>query len=132
TPGEEPSASEEPSEPGEEPSSEDTLRAAAKDAGIEIGTALASGPLADEADYAEVAAREFSSVTGENSMKFRFVQPQRGQFDFTQGDALDEFAQRNGQVVRGHTLLWHKSIPGWLQDGNFGTDELRKIMRDHI
>ena len=35
-------------------------------------------------------------------------------------------------VVRGHTLVWHSQIPGWLTGGNFTRDQVIAIMRDHI
>ena len=119
-------------DPDPDPDPSGTLREAADAAGIEIGMAVAAGPLSNDQTYRQVLAREFSSVTAENAMKFDAVQPQRGQFDFSQGDALVDFAQANGQVVRGHTLIWHSQNPGWLTNGNFSAAELRQIMETHI
>lgn len=114
------------------PADAGTLRGAAQAAGIEIGTAVAAGPLGSEADYNEVLAREFSSVTAENAMKPDAMQPQRGQFNFSGGDALVAAARENGQVVRGHTLVWHSQNPSWLTPGAFGEEELRQILADHV
>lgn len=47
-------------------------------------------------------------------------------------DAIVDFAERNGQDVRGHTLLWHSQNPDWLEEGDFSDAELRAILRDHI
>jgi GH35 family endo-1,4-beta-xylanase len=109
-----------------------TLRDAAAAAGIEFGTAVAAGALANEADYREVLAEQFSSVTAENVMKPDALQPQRGQFTFAQADALVDFAQANGQSVRGHTLVWHNQNPGWLTNGAFSDAEKLEILRDHV
>ena len=32
----------------------------------------------------------------------------------------------NGQVVRGHTLVWHNQLPTWLTPGTFTNDELAR------
>ncbi len=58
--------------------------------------------------------------------------PQQGTYDFGELDAIVEFAERNGQVVRSHTLLWHSQNPAWLEQGNFTDRQLRRILRDHI
>jgi endo-1,4-beta-xylanase len=118
--------------PDPDPDPGATLRAAAEAAGIEFGTAVAAGPLSNESDYRNVLAREFSSVTAENVMKPETLQPQRGQFNFSQGDALVDFAQANGQVIRGHTLVWHSQNPPWLTNGNFSNAEKLQILRDHV
>jgi endo-1,4-beta-xylanase len=133
-PDEAPSAepSDEPGDPAPVDPADGTLRAAADAAGIEIGTAVAAGPLSSEDDYRDVLAAEFSGVTAENVMKPDALQPQRGEFNFADGDALVEFAQANGQVVRGHTLVWHSQNPGWLTGGTFSDEELREILETHI
>jgi endo-1,4-beta-xylanase len=129
-PSAEPGGSEEPEDPTDAP--DDTLRAAAAAAGIEFGSAVASGPLESEDDYAQVLAREFSGVTSENVMKPEPLQPPRGEFDFAAADALIDFAKENDQSVRGHTLIWHKRTPDWVTEGDFTDDELRDILREHI
>jgi endo-1,4-beta-xylanase len=120
---------------------QDTLRwAAPKD--IRIGTAVAGGghhetmpypnPFTFDQQYRNVLASEFSSVSPENQAKWEFIHPQRDQYRFAEMDAIVEFAQQNGQVVRGHTLFWHSQNPAWLEQGNFSKDELRSILKDHI
>ena len=120
---------------------QDTLRwAAPKD--VRIGTAVAGGghhetmpypnPFTFDQQYRNVLASEFSSVSPENQAKWEFIHPQRDQYRFAEMDAIVEFAQQNGQVVRGHTLFWHSQNPAWLEQGNFSKDELRSILKDHI
>ncbi|WP_448318682.1 endo-1,4-beta-xylanase [Streptomyces sp. CO7] len=112
------------------------LKALANRDHLLFGTAVNMDALAEDTTYRKITAREFSSVTAENVMKWETLQPQRGVYDFTQGDALVKFARSNGQAVRGHTLLWHNQLPGWLTsgvaDGSISKDELRQILREHI
>lgn len=110
----------------------DTLRALAPAAGIRIGTAVDADALKTDAAYARLLAREFNLLTPENAMKFSVVHPERGRYDFAQADALVEFAAANGMQVNGHVLVWHQQLPDWLTQGNFDSDELKTILREHI
>ncbi|MGA4964333.1 endo-1,4-beta-xylanase [Streptomyces pseudogriseolus] len=119
----------------------DRLRAAAPE-GFVIGTAVAGGghhleqdypdPFTYDREYRKVLGREFSSVSPENQMKWDYIHPERDRYDFGQADAIVEFARRNHQAVRGHTLLWHSQNPAWLEQGDFTKAELRDILREHI
>ncbi|MEV4482066.1 endo-1,4-beta-xylanase [Micromonospora coxensis] len=106
--------------------------------GLHIGTAVDMDALADPADprYRELAASEFSSVTAENVMKWESLEPTRGNYDWAPADAFVDFARRNDQRVRGHVLVWHNQLPGWLTsgvaDGSISREELRELLRKHI
>ncbi|SCG35750.1 endo-1,4-beta-xylanase [Micromonospora coxensis] len=106
--------------------------------GLHIGTAVDMDALADPADprYRELAASEFSSVTAENVMKWESLEPTRGSYDWGPADAFVDFARRNDQRVRGHVLVWHNQLPGWLTsgvaDGSISREELRELLREHI
>lgn len=108
---------------------ENTLGAAAAQSGRYFGTAIASGRLGDSA-YTTIANREFNSVTAENEMKIDATEPQRGQFNFTAGDRVYNWAVQNGKQVRGHTLAWHSQQPGWMQ--SLSGSNLRQAMIGHI
>ncbi|GAA2269714.1 endo-1,4-beta-xylanase [Actinomadura luteofluorescens] len=108
---------------------ENTLGAAAAQSGRYFGTAIASGRLNDSA-YTTIASREFNMVTAENEMKIDATEPQRGQFNFSSGDRVYNWAVQNGKRVRGHTLAWHSQQPGWMQSLSGGS--LRQAMIDHI
>ncbi|MBB2949219.1 endo-1,4-beta-xylanase [Actinoplanes lutulentus] len=109
---------------------------------LRIGSAVAGGghhvdqpypdPFPNDRAYRKVLAREFSSVSPENQMKWEFIHPGRYEYHFGPADAIVAFARKNGQVVRGHTLLWHSQNPDWLTEGTFTKAELRTILRDHI
>jgi endo-1,4-beta-xylanase len=110
--------------------------------GFHIGTAVAGGghhenqpypdPFTSDQPYRKVLAAEFNSVSAENQMKWEYIHPEQGRYNFGMADAIVRFAKQNKQVVRGHTLLWHSQNPTWLEQGNFTPAELRSILRDHI
>ena len=110
----------------------DTLRSLGQTAGLRIGASVHADALQTDPAYARLLAREFDLVTPENAMKFAVVQPERGRFDFTQADALVDFAEAHGMQVNGHVLVWHQQLPPWLEHGNFGRGELTDILRTHI
>ena len=112
----------------EEPS---TLRAVSP-VGLHMGTAVDMQALAEDRAYREVLATQFASVTAENVMKWERLEPVRGVYDWGPADELVALASDHDQRVRGHTLVWHNQLPGWLQEGAFGTNELRAILREHI
>jgi len=113
-----------------------TLRNLAARNNLRIGTAVDMNALANDQVYRDRIATEFNSVTAENVMKWGPLEPQRGAHNFGPADELVAFANSNGQKVRGHTLLWHNQLPGWLTsgvaDGSIDADELRSILRQHI
>ena len=108
---------------------ESTLGAAAAQSGRYFGTAIAANRLNDST-YSTIAAREFNMITAENEMKPEALQPNRGQFNFSSGDQIYNWATQRGLKVRGHTLAWHAQQPGWMQSLN--GSNLRQAMIDHI
>lgn len=110
--------------------------------GFVIGTAVAGGghhleqdypdPFTYDRPYRKLLGQEFSSVSAENQMKWEFIHPERHRYNFAQADAIVDFARRNHQVVRGHTLLWHSQNPAWLEQGDYSPKELRAILREHV
>ncbi|WP_193241704.1 endo-1,4-beta-xylanase [Streptomyces phaeolivaceus] len=121
---------------GQSGSSGPTLRQFADRADLRIGTAVDMAALAEDRTYRRTVGREFDSVTAENVMKWESVEPRRGVHDWKAADDLVRHARAHGQVVRGHTLVWHSQLPGWLTagvaDGSIGPAELRGILRKHI
>lgn len=106
-----------------------TLGAAAQQSGRYFGTAIAAGRLGDS-QYTTIANREFDMITAENEMKIDATEPNRGQFNFSAGDRVYNWAVQNGKRVRGHTLAWHAQQPGWMQSLSGST--LRQAMINHI
>ena len=89
------------------------LRDVAERMGFEIGVAI--GP--DEvARHGPLIAREFTSITTENTLKWGALSPRPEFYDFTAADAVVRFAEAQGMRVRGHTLIWTRlnGPPRWL------------------
>ena len=113
----------------------DSLRALAAQIGLRVGTAVIPFDL-DTPAYADVLANQFSVVTPGNEMKWQVVEPTQGQFDWSGADRLVNFAEQHGQRVRGHTLLWHNQLPGWLTtgvaNGSITNSQLMDLLEQHI
>lgn len=108
-----------------------TLRQLADAAGVRIGGTLDPGEIGTL--HSDTLAREFNSLTAENAMKWYTIQPTRGVFDFTGGDAVLGFAEANAMTVRGHNLVWAQDqfTPAWVKAIADPT-ELRQVVHDHI
>jgi endo-1,4-beta-xylanase len=114
------------------PADSPSLRSLAEQRGFFIGAAVQSGFLNNEAAYRETFRREFNMLTAEWEMKMCAVWPERDRWDFQASDNLVQFAQDNGMVMRGHTLIWTECVPQWLYDGTFSENEAKDILREYI
>ena len=106
-----------------------TLQDAAAQSGRYFGTAIAGSRLSDST-YSTIANREFNMITAENEMKMDATEPNPGQFNFSQGDRILNWARQNGKQVRGHALAWYSQQPGWMQ--SMEGSQLRQAMINHI
>ncbi|MFI6512639.1 non-reducing end alpha-L-arabinofuranosidase family hydrolase, partial [Streptosporangium sp. NPDC050855] len=106
-----------------------TLGAAAAQSGRYFGAAITAGKLGDSA-YTTIANREFNMITAENEMKIDATEPNQGQFNFSGGDRVYNWAVQNGKRVRGHTLAWHNQQPNWMR--SMEGAPLRQAMINHI
>jgi endo-1,4-beta-xylanase len=91
-------------------------------ANFPIGAAIEPASITN-ADLA-LLLKHFSSITAENAMKPDAIWPSipgtslpAASPNFTQADIIANFAAANGMRLRGHTLLWHRTIPSWMLDG---------------
>ncbi len=101
--------------------------------GVALNTSQVSGQNVVEGD---LAARQFSSITPENDMKWQSIHPQLDRFDFKRADYYVDFARKHDMQVVGHTLIWHSQTPSWVFQGENGVPATRELllgrMRDHI
>ncbi|RFU78892.1 glycosyl hydrolase family 10 [Trichoderma arundinaceum] len=97
---------------------------------VYFGTATDRGLLQRERNAAIIQAN-FGQVTPENSMKWQTLNPNQGQYNWVDADYLVNFAQQNGKTIRGHTLIWHSQLPGWVNSIT-NADVLRQVIRNHV
>ncbi|HEY9059645.1 MAG TPA: glycoside hydrolase family 11 protein, partial [Pseudobacteroides sp.] len=106
--------------------------AAAK--GITFGTCVNSQWFSNTTGttYADILKNEFGMVVAENEMKVDAIEPSQNNFNFTNGDKLVNYAVSNNKKVRGHTLVWHAQLPGWMNNWSGSRDGLISAMNNHI
>ncbi len=109
-----------------------SLREAAAAVGLNIGIATSSNEVRDAASgYATAAKSQFNMVVCENEMKFESVERTIGQFNYSGGDGVSDFAAANQMKMRGHNFIWHSqstSAQNAVKDRASGLT----IMRNHI
>lgn len=109
-----------------------SLDALAKKAGKKyFGSATDNGELSDTA-YVNILKSEFGSTTPGNGQKWQFTEPNQGQFSFTNGDVVANFAAQNNMILRCHTLVWHSQLPDWVSSGSWTQAQLTSIINTHI
>ena len=108
-----------------------TLQSLAAAKGRYFGSATDNPELTDAA-YVSILGSEFGQITPGNSMKWDTIEPSRGTFNYAKGDAVVALAKSKNQIVRGHTLVWHSQLPGWVSNGGFSATELDSVMKNHI
>jgi endo-1,4-beta-xylanase len=106
-----------------------TLGAAAAQSGRYFGAAVSTGHLG-EAQYASTWTTEFNGVTPENEMKWDTIEPNRNQFNFAPADQITTQARSRNMKLRGHTLVWHSQLAGWVS--GLDTANTRSAMVNHI
>jgi len=112
-----------------------SLRALGEKVKLHVGTAATPLDLSD-ANRSAITANQFSVYTPENEMKWQVVEPTQGVFNWTGADNLVNFAEAHNSRVRGHTLVWHNQLPGWLTSGvgsgAITAAQLRVLLQQHI
>ena len=93
-----------------------TLRGAAARGGLFWGAAVQSAQLKPEMDFAALVARECSVVVPEWEMKWSALEPKQGEQRYGHADAIVNFAKQHQLKIRGHALVWHRSMPKWARE----------------
>ncbi|WP_412075649.1 endo-1,4-beta-xylanase [Streptomyces xanthophaeus] len=111
-----------------------TLKEAAQAKGRYFGGIMSTNSLANST-ATSLAAREFGVITPENEMKWDTTEPSQGDFHYSRGDAIVDWAQSNGMRVRGHTLVWYNpdvesQLPAWVKQ--LPLDQVRAAMENHV
>ncbi len=115
---------------------ESTMREAFADKFL-IGAAITARQVRSQNEQFQTLVRDqFSALVAEDCMKMEELQPVEGTFCFDEGDRLCDLAEKNGQVVTGHCLIWHSQAPRWFFTDDEGNEVSRDVlvqrMKDHI
>ena len=90
-----------------------------------------SGVRADD----RLAARQFDSVTLENSLQWRVVHPAPGRWDFSGADRTIAWARRNRLRLTATHFVWdqilYQSTPAWVKEIS-DPRQLRAVMARHL
>mgnify|MGYP001206635875 CR=1 FL=1 len=89
-----------------------------------------------DADTTAMYKHHYNVVTAENNMKPMYLTSGKGQYDFSGADPIVEWAEENGILLHGHTLVWHSQSASWLNTNPDNTpvtrDEARENMEEFI
>jgi endo-1,4-beta-xylanase len=73
----------------------------------------------------------FGQVTPEYTMKWAATEPQRGVFTLGQQQQLVDWAVQNQKSIRGHTLLWYRDYPAYI-DGINDYADMKAAIEEHV
>lgn len=119
------------------------LHALAQRTGRKFGSAFAYGtPGQDRASlanpaYAAIIERECGILVAENELKWQWIRPSAGAFDFRQFDDMVARAKTRNMPLRGHTLFWTPPqwYPEWLAKIDFGSQPAKAaeaLLTEHV
>lgn len=102
---------------------------------FKVGVAISTRNLSDSLNVV-LAKQHFNSITAENAMKWDYIHPEPGRYNFEPADKFVQFGEENNMHIVGHVLIWHWQTPKWVfkdeAGNNVSRDTLLKRMHDHI
>lgn len=66
------------------------------------------------------------------TLKWLFTEPERGVFNFTEGEIVSSLAKSQGKILRCHALVWHSQLAPWVEAQNWTAAEATEIIKTHI
>ena len=77
--------------------------------------------------YKDLIVSQFNELCSENRMKCANIHPEEDVYNFTGMDKIVEFAEEHNMTVRGHGLVYEKTLCDWMfknKDGSRASKEL--------
>ncbi|MDF2437792.1 MAG: endo,4-beta-xylanase [Bacteroidota bacterium] len=97
-----------------------------------IGVAVDVSKLIRDTDYRNLIVSEFNSITAEQSMKASVLHPGKDNYNFNETDFLIDFCRQHNMRLHGHTLVWYKGIPKWMEKFKGDKNAWDVLLKDHI
>jgi len=97
-----------------------------------VGVAVNFQKLLNEERYRNLIVSQFNSITAEKSMKAAVIHPQKNVYDFSEADYLINFCQTHNKRLHGHTLVWDKETPRWMEKFKGDKNAWDLMLKDHI
>ena len=88
-------------------------RAAAK--GLIYGAAAKNAELKNT-QFAASMIQECAMIVPKWEFRWNWLNPTPDEFNFSQTDEMVQWAKAHGMLLRGHTLIYHKSMPEWVSE----------------
>lgn len=101
-------------------------------ANFPVGVAADEGLLQHDSIYLHTASAQFNRITPENILKASYIHPEQNKFNFPEADQFVQFCRNKGLSVHGHTLIWHKQNPGWMNHYTGSKQDWDSMMKLHI
>lgn len=112
-----------------------SLKECARKKGLIYGGSARYEQLIEDRQFAEQFIQESGILVPEWELKWsagnKLLRPGPDEFDFSAADGMADFASKNNLLFRGHTLIWHESLPKWFQEV-VNYDNAKQIMEHHI
>lgn len=87
--------------------------------------------MGDDTAAAQLVAREYSTITPENLLKWEVVNPEREVFNWDAPDAYVKYGEDNDMFIVGHALVWHSQLASYVREIK-DPELLRVAMKEHI
>lgn len=97
-----------------------------------VGVAIDFPKLIRDEKYRNLVITEFNSITAEQSMKASFIHPGKDLYDFSEADYLMKFCEKYDKRLHGHTLVWYRGNPKWMEKFRGDRQAWELMLKDHI
>ncbi len=96
---------------------------------FDLGVAVNIQKLQGNARYRQLVTAQYNRLTAENAMKFDAIHPEHDYYNWAETDYLINFAKEHDKKIHGHTLVWHRAIPQWLDTYN---GDWNLLLKEHV
>lgn len=113
----------------------ETLREVSKREDFLIGSLMNHyhWKVGDDADvYGKVLTDQFNSFSAEYSLSMDEIWLGEKNYSFVWIDEIASYAINNNLSLRGGHLLWHGTIPSWLEEGGYNNSEIETLVKEYI